>query len=83
MIIAFYIILIGSMICFGGSAICALYWAASTGQFRDMTKGSETIFGEDEPIGEITDSFPGINVQEEIARKKEKKNKRFLPWRKL
>lgn len=42
-----------------GSALVAFYWAAKTGQFRNLRQGAQVIFDEDEPIGQPTDHFPG------------------------
>ena len=43
------------------SAVYALHWAAKNGQFDDFEKGAKTIFTEEEPEGELLDSFPGKN----------------------
>lgn len=43
-----------------GSALFAFYWAAKNNQFRDLKKGSEVIFDEDEPIGKPTDCFTDL-----------------------
>lgn len=40
------------------SSVSALIWAISSGQLGDFQKGAMSIFDEDEPIGETTDSFP-------------------------
>lgn len=42
----------------GASAVLALVWAISSGQFRSFRAGAESIFDEEEPIGEVTDHFP-------------------------
>ncbi|TVP77784.1 MAG: cbb3-type cytochrome oxidase assembly protein CcoS [Puniceicoccaceae bacterium] len=47
-------------------AISALYWSAKKGQLRDFDKQSKTIFTEEEPEGELSDSFP----KKEIRKKK-------------
>ncbi|MEM9398849.1 MAG: cbb3-type cytochrome oxidase assembly protein [Verrucomicrobiota bacterium] len=77
MMTAFYIILIGSMTIFGGSAIYALFWAAKSGQFSDMKQGAEVIFGKDEPVGEITDHFPGMDLEAKLEKRKLKKMRKF------
>jgi len=41
------------------SAVAALYWAASRGEFNNLEEKSHSIFGPDEPIGKVTDAFPG------------------------
>lgn len=43
------------MVFLGGAALAAFYWAASTGQFKNMDEGSRVIFDEDEPVGKPTD----------------------------
>ncbi|MEX1119138.1 MAG: cbb3-type cytochrome oxidase assembly protein CcoS [Terrimicrobiaceae bacterium] len=52
------ILILGGLIFLSGTALIAFYWAARDGQFRDLKKGSEVIFDEDEPIGRPTDHFP-------------------------
>lgn len=66
----FYGLLLASMIVLGGSAVYALYWAANDGQFSNMEDGSKVIFDEEEHEGVITDAFPGVDPQREIARKR-------------
>lgn len=44
---------------FFASAICALYWSVKQGQLADFEEGAKSIFTEEEPLGEHTDSFPG------------------------
>ena len=39
-------------------AISALYWTAKKGQLRDFDSQAKTIFTDEEPEGEISDSFP-------------------------
>ena len=41
------------------SAVLAWYWAVKTDQFTDFKKGATSIFDEDEPVGRVTDAFPG------------------------
>ena len=48
----------GTAVIFGGLAILGLAWAIRTGQFDDFRAGAASIFDEEEPIGEMTDSFP-------------------------
>ena len=54
-----YILIWGCMLVFGSSAVLALIWAVQSGQFRDPKKAAATIFDDEEPIGQITDRFPG------------------------
>ena len=53
------IILLGVL--FFASAAGALYWAAKNGQLRHFDKQSKVIFTEEEPEGEVSDSFPQKN----------------------
>lgn len=43
----------------GLSAVGALVWAIGNGQMADLRRGAESIFDEEEPIGVVTDHFPG------------------------
>lgn len=47
-------------------AVGALYWSAKKGQLRNFDSQAKTIFTEEEPEGEISDSFP--------SKKKNQKN---------
>ncbi len=50
-----YLLLFGSTLVMGASLVFAFWWAAKTGQFRDMKQGAESIFDADEPVGQPTD----------------------------
>jgi len=39
-------------------AISALYWSAKKGQLKNFDSQAKTIFTEEEPEGEVSDSFP-------------------------
>ena len=52
-----YILLGAGLVFFGGTTLAAFYWAARTGQFRNLEDGSKVIFDDDEPIGTATDVF--------------------------
>ena len=54
---------VGSIVLFGGATVLALGWAFRSGQFDNFQKGAQSIFGPDEPVGEMTDAFPKV-VQE-------------------
>jgi len=54
-----YIVVVIMAIAISCSAAYALYWAAKSGQFKQLDKGAKTIFDEEEPIGTMTDTFPG------------------------
>ncbi len=51
-------IVIGSIALFGGATVLAMGWAFRNGQFENFQQGAASIFGPDEPIGEMTDAFP-------------------------
>jgi hypothetical protein len=53
------IILASSFVFLTGSALLALRWALRTGQLRNSRKTALLIFDEDEPVGRMTDHFPG------------------------
>lgn len=55
----FYIILGGSVLLFGASAVYALSWAIRRGQLENFQRGATSIFDPGEPLGQITDRFPG------------------------
>ena len=59
MIVA-HLLMWGSMLVFGSSAILALVWAIRTGQMSGFTQGASSIFDDQEPIGRTTDAFPGV-----------------------
>ena len=40
------------------AAALALHWAHKNGQFSNLDKGARSIFDDDEPLGQVTDSFP-------------------------
>jgi cbb3-type cytochrome oxidase maturation protein len=52
------IVLLGSIVFFGGAAVLALAWAVRDGQFQNFERSAKTIFDPAEPIGEMTDYFP-------------------------
>lgn len=41
------------------SAVYALFWAAKNGQLDNFENSAKSIFTEEEPEGEVIDSFPG------------------------
>lgn len=61
--IALVVSTIGSILLFGGAAVLALGWAFKSGQFENFDRGSKSIFGPDEPIGEPTDAFTDVKPQ--------------------
>jgi hypothetical protein len=54
----YYAILASSFVLLTGSALLALRWALRTGQLRNSKKTALIIFDNDEPVGQMTDSFP-------------------------
>lgn len=58
-----YILIPAGIALLSGSALAVFYWAAKTGQFRNIRQGSEVIFDQDEPIGSPTDCFPGESTR--------------------
>lgn len=50
------------------AAALALHWAHRNGQLKNLEKGATSIFDEDEPEGEITDSFPEKRRKEKRSR---------------
>lgn len=54
MVLGMLIVMLGIL----ASAIAALYWAASNGEFDNLEDKSRVIFGDDEPVGKVTDAFP-------------------------
>lgn len=59
---AVYVLLWGSWALFGVSAVWALVWAIRNGHFRQPSAAARSIFDDDEPMGVMTDSFPGEGV---------------------
>lgn len=50
------IILLG--VAFFVVAVTMLYWSAKKGHLRNFDAQANTIFTEEEPVGEISDTFP-------------------------
>jgi cbb3-type cytochrome oxidase maturation protein len=63
-----YILLAAGLVFFGGTTLAAFYWAAKTGQFRNLEDGSKSIFDEDEPIGTATDAFADKQADRPLRR---------------
>ena len=55
----YYLLVFGILGVFGAMVVWALWWAIRGGQFSDFQKGATSIFDEDEPLGQVTDRFPG------------------------
>jgi cbb3-type cytochrome oxidase maturation protein len=46
------------VILLAATSVAALVWAVVSGQFGEFQKGATSIFDDEEPIGQMTDSFP-------------------------
>lgn len=57
-----YLLIWGSTIIFGASAVWALVWAIQRGEMSDFKAGAESIFDDEEPVGHPTDAFPGAHA---------------------
>ena len=55
----FYVLVWGFAALCGLSAVYGLVWAVRNGQVRDFRRGAASIFDDEEPIGTMTDFFPG------------------------
>jgi len=56
------LLIIGILVVAAGlfaSAVYALFWAAKNGQLDNFENSAKSIFTEEEPEGEMIDSFPG------------------------
>jgi len=58
-LIVYYLLVFGAISLFAGSVIWALWWALRGGQLSNFQRGAASIFDDDEPIGQMTDAFPG------------------------
>ena len=47
----------------GVTMVWLLAWAIKRGEFQNLRDGARMIFDEDEPIGKVTDHFPGARTQ--------------------
>jgi len=55
------VLILGILVVAGGlfaSAVYALFWAAKNGQLDNFENSAKSIFTEEEPEGEVIDSFP-------------------------
>jgi hypothetical protein len=52
---AFAVLIVVSIIVFGGAAVWGLSWAFRNGQMSNFARGATSIFDPDEPVGEVTD----------------------------
>lgn len=61
--IIYYITVFGMLALFSGTVIWALWWAVRGGQLSRFQHGATSIFDDDEPLGQVTDAFPGQQRQ--------------------
>ena len=64
-----YLLLILTLVYFGGGVVLALAWAISSGQMQNPSRGANSIFAADEPIREMTDmvlNLPAGRSQKEM-----------------
>ena len=54
-----YILIFGTIALLSITVVVVFAWAIRTGQFADFQQGATSIFDDDEPLGEMTDWFPG------------------------
>ena len=55
----YYLITVGGLVFLTGSALLAFHWVLRTGQLKNPARIALQIFDEEEPVGEMTDWFPG------------------------
>ncbi|MDA0292614.1 MAG: cbb3-type cytochrome oxidase assembly protein CcoS [Verrucomicrobia bacterium] len=63
-----YLLLAAGFVIFGGSTLAAFYWAAKSGQFRNLEDGAKSIFDRDEPLGTATDAFADKKADRPLRR---------------
>jgi cbb3-type cytochrome oxidase maturation protein len=54
-----WILFVCSIIVLPGIALLAFRWALRHGEFDNLQKTALSIFDEEEPVGRVTDHFPG------------------------
>lgn len=57
-----YAVVWGVVALFGATAVYGLVWAIRNGQMRGFGRGALSIFDDEEPVGMVTDSFPGTEA---------------------
>ena len=61
-----WLLFIGSVVVLPGTALLALRWALRHGEFNQLQKIALSIFDDEEPLGRMTDHFPGANPPTEL-----------------
>ena len=54
-----FVFIWGFAILAGITMVWLLAWAIRQGEFKNLRSGARSIFSEDEPVGMVTDYFPG------------------------
>ena len=54
-----FVFIWGFAILAGITMVWLLAWAIRQGEFKNLRSGALSIFSEDEPVGMVTDYFPG------------------------
>jgi cbb3-type cytochrome oxidase maturation protein len=62
-----YLLIFGTIALLSITVVVVFAWAIRTGQFADFQQGATSIFDEDEPLGEMTDWFPGQHPSQPSA----------------
>ncbi len=60
---AYYILVFSVLILFALSVLGGMWWAIRRGEMKRVARGAYSIFDDDEPVGEMTDAFPGEPVR--------------------
>lgn len=58
-VVLIYVMIWGFALVCGLTAVYGLTWAIRSGQMRQFGLGASSIFDDEEPVGEMTDAFPG------------------------
>jgi nitrogen fixation-related uncharacterized protein len=54
-----WILFVCSVILLPATALLALHWAMRQGEFKNLSRTALSIFDDEEPVGRLSDSFPG------------------------
>ena len=58
---------------FFAAAAYALHWAHKNGQLSNLDRGAESIFDDEEPMGQVTDQFPAKREKRQSVGMEERK----------
>ena len=59
------VFIFGLISAFSVSVIYGLWWALRGGQMSNFQQGATSIFDDEEPIGQMTDAFPGKKTKKD------------------